>query len=80
VGGFVKNSPNFGCGCFYSNDMPKSYAVMISSFAATTLSKYWEALEILIHNWSIGLVYFGLACGDRVLGAGFGVNNQTGDI
>ena len=37
VGGFVKNSPNFGCECFYSNDMPKSYAVMISSFAARLL-------------------------------------------
>ncbi len=32
-----------------------------------------------MYNWSIGPVYFGLACGDRALGAGFGVNNQTGD-
>jgi hypothetical protein len=31
---FVKYWPDFECGCFYSNDMPKSYAVMFSSFAA----------------------------------------------
>ena len=34
---------------------------------------------MLMYSWSIGPVYFGLACGDRALGAGSGVNNQPGD-
>jgi hypothetical protein len=32
-----------------------------------------------MHDGSIGLVYFGLACDDSALGMDAGVNRQTGD-